>query len=322
MPQINRDLFSHDNYFFRLAANAGRNSNIVFIILILILAIFAFGFAISLVTPLFHRLLPITGEMTLLRMGLERLFQLIIPALSIVAVIWLWLYLYEGRGLGTLGFEKKHVLKSYGAGLGGGIGAFVLVFLLIVPFADISHRSYSDISSHGMVAALTSLLVLIGWLFQGAGEEILTRGWLLQAGGVRYGPVTGILLSSLLFSVMHIFNNGIEIIPLLNLSLVGFFLSLMALNRGSLWEVCGWHSGWNWVQGNGLGLEVSGTSIRGGIFYNFDLGGNELFTGGVFGPEGSIITTAVLLGLAVWELTKKKRPVSGNNRSLEGDSQL
>ncbi|MBX9460436.1 MAG: hypothetical protein KL785_04315 [Brevundimonas sp.] len=62
--------------------------------------------------------------------------------------------------------------------------------------------------------------------------------------------------------------------------------------------MCGWHAAWNWLLGLGFGLEVSGIKI-----YTLPLitdltaapGAAWWLTGGAFGPEASVATTAVLL---------------------------
>ena len=55
------------------------------------------------------------------------------------------------------------------------------------------------------------------------------------------------------------------------------------------------HGTWNYLQGNLLGFQVSGTGADVSIF-SFTMGsGPDWLTGGEFGAEGSIITTLVLL---------------------------
>jgi uncharacterized protein len=62
-----------------------------------------------------------------------------------------------------------------------------------------------------------------------------------------------------------------------------------------LWGVFAIHSFWNWAQGNLLGLEVSGSTIGGTTLLNLKANGNDLITGGAFGPEGGLAITLVLI---------------------------
>jgi len=70
------------------------------------------------------------------------------------------------------------------------------------------------------------------------------------------------------------------------------------VREGSLWGVCGWRAAWNWLLGLGFGLEVSGQVID-TVPLIADLTGKAgapwWLTGGAFGPEASIVTTAVLV---------------------------
>jgi hypothetical protein len=55
------------------------------------------------------------------------------------------------------------------------------------------------------------------------------------------------------------------------------------------------HSFWNWAQGNVLGLEVSGSFIGGTTLINLKEVGPDWLTGGLFGPEGGLAVTLVLI---------------------------
>ena len=71
-------------------------------------------------------------------------------------------------------------------------------------------------------------------------------------------------------------------------------MALFVMKDKNLWSVCGWHTSWNWTLGNVYGLSVSGTGEKVTLF-DLNTYGNTFISGGGFGPEGSIITTVVLL---------------------------
>lgn len=163
----------------------------------------------------------------------------------------------------------------------------------------------------GTFASLTAFLFLAAWT-----EELLFRGYPLQAVAEAAGPTAAILGTSVLFSLAHAANPGLagelldgvsmaEILPLVNLGLAGVVLGLAFWRTYSIWFATGVHLGWNWLMGFLADLPVSG--LEGGTpgFALFDtpgwsvtIEGPALWTGGTFGPEGGLaVTAASLLGI-------------------------
>ena len=90
-------------------------------------------------------------------------------------------------------------------------------------------------------------------------------------------------------------NAGVTFLSVLNIILDGVLAGLLFIYTDSIWLVVAQHGTWNYVQGNLLGFQVSGTGADASIF-SFTMGsGPDWLTGGAFGAEGSIITTLVLL---------------------------
>ena len=111
----------------------------------------------------------------------------------------------------------------------------------------------------------------------------------------RYSLWLAVLLNSILFSLLHVFNNGIQFLALLNIALFGILTSLYVLRRGNLWGACALHSLWNFVQGNVFGVSVSGTESGPSPLSATLRPGAELWNGGTFGLEGGLTVTLVLL---------------------------
>ena len=101
------------------------------------------------------------------------------------------------------------------------------------------------------------------------------------------------------FSILHFGNEGVNVFGVINLIMFALLMVLFVLKDKSLWGACAWHSSWNWTLGNFYGLSVSGTDEI-PSFINFDSKGSDLINGGGFGPEGSILTSLVLLGAIVY----------------------
>ena len=221
-------------------------------------------------------------------------------------VVILWVTLFERRGLATIGFNGSG-LKRFARGYVVGLAFLIAVVGIIWALGGYRIDAGGAFSAANVGAALVPILVLMaGFVIQGSTEEILTRGWLMQVIASRHGLAWGIGLSSILFGLLHALNidPSPELLTgVLNVVLFGVFIGIYAAREGSLWGVCGWHAAWNWLLGLGFGLEVSGQVIETTPLI-VDLGTQATVpwwvTGAAFGPEGSVVTPAVLLsGLAV-----------------------
>jgi uncharacterized protein len=232
-----------------------------------------------------------------------------LPSIFIVAI---WLKFYEKRAFSTIGFSTENALKKIVFGFLFGITMFSVAILFLYLFNDVAVDSSSK-SYHGFEMLLPTLLILTSYLVQGSTEEIVFRGWLLPIIGIKLNPWIAILISSILFALLHGLNDNITILALVNLLLFGIFISLFALRQGSIWGVCAWHAIWNWLQGNFYGLEVSGNQENITVI-DLKETGSDWITGGKFGPEGGFIVTIILLlGIAILFIIKNK---SSNNQKI------
>ncbi|PHY21808.1 CPBP family intramembrane glutamic endopeptidase [Caulobacter sp. BP25] len=221
------------------------------------------------------------------------------------ALLLVWVRLFERRPPSVLGLNGQGLVR-YARGLAVGMGFLCGVIALI--WLTGGYR----IEGHGVWAAPSPLLFLPilalfgAFMIQGATEELLMRGWLMQLVASRHGLVAGIVVNAVLFALMH--GGNIEpskelVLALANLVLFAVMISLYAIKEGSLWGVCAWHTAWNWLLGVGFGLEVSGGRIPVQSLV-IDLAPNAgapwWLTGGAFGPEASVATTVVLLAGCVY----------------------
>jgi membrane protease YdiL (CAAX protease family) len=236
-------------------------------------------------------------------MGME-----LITAFALVyAILWAWLKFFEKRPFWTLGYEMKNALFQYTRGFFFGALIFSGAVAVLALFGSVSFEQGNP-SYQGFAALGGVLLVLLGWIVQGGAEEVLIRGWVLPVIGARYKPWIGLLISSLIFSIMHGLNPGLSPLALVNLALFGLFAGLYAMREGSMWGISAVHSVWNWVQGNFFGFQVSGLNAQGGTLINLMETGQDWFTGGVFGPEGGLAVTIVLIiGILVILFWKAKQ---------------
>ncbi|WP_270660361.1 CPBP family intramembrane glutamic endopeptidase [Paraclostridium bifermentans] len=231
----------------------------------------------------------------------------------ISSIVFIWVLAIEGREIETLGFYKESWLAKYASGLLIGLlmMSTVVFILYIFGFITIETKSLQPV---GIAALLNISIILIGWLIQGATEEIVTRGWLMNVLGARYNITVGLILSSVFFALIHSENPGINYVAMLNIVLVGILLGLIVINTGSLWVACGIHSAWNFAQGNIFGFQVSGNDVGVGSIVDLNLVGNEFITGGQFGPEAGMVCSFVILVLIVIMLFLSKRDSLKNIR--------
>lgn len=150
-------------------------------------------------------------------------------------------------------------------------------------------------AAHGTVTLVLASMVLT--LLQTAMEEVLCRGWLQPALTMRLGPVTGLFLASLLFTVFHVVGGAREPVSLMTIMLAGILFGLLAMRSGGLAAPIAAHFAWNVLEDGGLGLVPNpGGAILGSIA-DLDLAGAPIWGGGAEGLNASIGTAAVLVAL-------------------------
>ena len=230
------------------------------------------------------------------RQAFDFMLFLISAFIGIYILVGLWARFYEQRPFVSLGLERDQILFKFGRGFLLGAGMFVLV---VVPGIWTGIFSLNAGPFLGMSTFIGTGLMLLGWLVQGPAEELIFRGWILPVVAVKYRVWLGILISSVMFALVHGLNPGIAPLALFNLFLFGLFTALYALYEEAIWGVCGLHAVWNWVQGNIFGLEVSGSRLGEVSFVVVIETGPDAVTGGTFGPEGGLLVTMMLLAAIV-----------------------
>lgn len=228
------------------------------------------------------------GEMTLNPTREVLIAQLLATLLPAVIVI-IYCRFVERRSLNSMGFVKKGCAVKYLIGLVAGFAMFTATLLISYAFGAVKYVG-TDLNNGVMFA-----LMCVGWLIQGAEEEIICRGYFMSSLSNKLPLWAAVLISSLFFSLMHLMNAGFNLIVLVNLTLTGIMFAVLAIRFDSLFVCCAAHSIWNLVQGNFYGLPVSGMDAGGSVF-RFELAENmDLWTGGVFGLEGSLSETIVMV---------------------------
>lgn len=134
-------------------------------------------------------------------------------------------------------------------------------------------------------------------------EEIMMRGYILgHLMHTRLNKFLSLLISSVLFALLHIFNPNVAVLPMLNLVLAGMLLGASYLYTRNLCFPIALHLFWNWIQGPILGYQVSGMELGSSVL-RLHLPEDNVINGGAFGFEGSLICTGLMIVftiLIVW----------------------
>jgi uncharacterized protein len=208
---------------------------------------------------------------------------------------WVTLRIYGRRHLSDLGLQWNHVsMQNLALGVAGGIGAATLVLLppLAARFARIEPAREAHASWY--VFLFTTAILLAG----AAGEEMLFRGYGFQMLLRVWGPHTTVFTVGALFAVLHGGNPNSNWLSLINTAGFGILFGYAFLRSGDLWLPIGLHFGWNMTLPL-FGANVSGLTIK-LVGYEIQWNVSPLWSGGEYGPEGSILIPVALLALAVF----------------------
>jgi membrane protease YdiL (CAAX protease family) len=203
---------------------------------------------------------------------------------------WLSLRIFEARGLADVGLWWNRASSSnLVIGLAGGAGAAAAVLLppLIVGAAHL-------VRSPEYTATAGSMIFLALVLTAGAfAEELLFRGYLLQVLLASIGTYSTIVPLAILFALLHAGNPNATWFGLVNTAAFGVLFGYAYLRSRDLWLPIGLHLGWNvtlplfGVNLSGLRMNVTG--------YEMSWTAGALWSGGEYGPEASLLTSAVVL---------------------------
>ena len=142
-----------------------------------------------------------------------------------------------------------------------------------------------------------------------ASEEIMFRGYGFQMLLRVWGPFTTVFTVGAVFAVLHANNPHATSLALVNTAGFGALFGWAFLRSGDLWMPIGLHFGWNFTLPL-FGVNISGFTIR-LMGYQMVWSAGPLWSGGEYGPEGSILTTIVLVALAlfIWRApVRNQRP--------------
>ena len=250
------------------------------------------------------------------------ILYLIIGAFGVTALIFAaWLRFFERRSWASVGFgiakdTRRNYLLRFGLGLLMAASVVYAVRLLggysIEAEVDLQLRDIAPI-----------LILMFAFVLQSGVEELIFRGWMLARIAARYGLWAGVIGNSVLFTLMH-FNSDVSALGLSGTFLFiaatllfSVFLSLLVIKEKSVWGAAAWHAAWNWMFITWFGLPTTGIELNLVPLVSDLMPTPEAavwLTGGVDGPEGSVLTPVVLALGCVWLIRSLRRNRSSGHQ--------
>lgn len=227
----------------------------------------------------------------------------ILSALLVILIYVFLFRLYEKRRIRELSLEGFAANLFKGLVLGTVLQSLtILVIYLNKGYEVVTVNSFLFILP-GLAMAFSSAIF----------EEILMRGVLFRVIEEKLGSWLALVISALLFGVMHLANENSSLPAAIGLAIqAGLLLAAAYIYARNLWFPIAIHFAWNFTETGIYGAKVSGNTIDKTLLRS-NIHGADWFTGGAFGPEGSIQATLFCLAATVVLLLlsiKQKKMVS------------
>ena len=215
----------------------------------------------------------------------------------VIAIVLFYWKVVEKKPLFAMGLTKQ--IGTYFIGV---IASIIILFISVSAIILTGNIEY-----HGIVENADIFMIILfmgGFIIQGAMEEFLCRGFLLQTLKDKTSLGIAIGVSTIMFVVPHWSSLFAEeaiygIIGIVNMILISIIFSLLTLHYKNIWVACGLHSFWNAILYSVLGLNLSGNDETTTAIFNMRSVGKNIWNGGTFGIEASVITTIVLIFFVV-----------------------
>lgn len=219
---------------------------------------------------------------------------------TLISVYLFWVKIDQDE-LRLIGLHDQRAGPNFWYGTALGIGMVSLGYLIMLITGVATFEM-------GNFVLGTFMAWLLFFLIQPFFEELLFRGYILRLIQRYFGTWTAIILSSILFGLVHAPNDNFSILGLLSIALSGLLMGWLFVRTESLWAPTGLHFSWNFFQGVIFGYPTSGINTY-EILAN-QYGDPAWLSGGEFGFEGSILAVLLLAGVFYWDWKKGKAKVA------------
>jgi membrane protease YdiL (CAAX protease family) len=210
--------------------------------------------------------------------------SIVVAILAIAAYTTLYKY-YERRKINE--FSSRHLFQHLLTGIALGAVLQSLTISVIYLAGDYSVLSVNPILFIIPPFAMAFSSAII--------EEILLRGIVFRITEEKLGSYAALIISALLFGLMHLANPNSSLLAGLGLAVqAGLLLAAAYIYTRNLWFPIALHFAWNFTQSAIFGANVSGNTVSKTLITS-SIQGPQWLTGGEFGPEGSIQATLFCL---------------------------
>lgn len=211
--------------------------------------------------------------------------HLIISAFDLLAVATITVYFLRieaipWRSIG-LRFNVKQAVQGFI--LGGIFIALVFFIFILTDQVEVKQAPF-NLRELGIISVFLFLAAL--------SEELMFRAYFMNMMEKHLNKFWSIILSSILFSLFHIFNPNLSLIAMIEIFAAGVVMAYAYAQTKSIWFVTVLHFSWNYAQ-TMLGFNVSGQDFY--SLYDFTMLKQNIITGGDFGFEGSIVSILVAI---------------------------
>ncbi|WP_250626757.1 CPBP family intramembrane glutamic endopeptidase [Pinirhizobacter soli] len=247
-----------------------------------LLALRAIAWAVLLFALLFGFMLAaVLGASWLsLPNGWYTAFAIIVPLLAVLAYMGL-VRLVEKRPATELGLRPTPWLEL-GTGTIAGV-VFVGATLLLLLVLGLYHTGLGHPTGE---AALRSLI--FNTYISAVMEELAFRAALLRLLARAFGPITGLVVSSIAFGAAHLTHGSWAAAAEIAFN-GGLVMGLAYMATGRLWMSIGLHLGWDFSEET-----IYGVNSGAGLLHSVPNPARDvLWTGGTYGPDGSIFAALV-----------------------------
>jgi membrane protease YdiL (CAAX protease family) len=247
----------------------------------------------------------------------------VINYIGILLCLWYFRTKIDGESIFTLGFKWSGFSKD--ALLGGGVAMLIIGVGTTLLFIGDNLKIYRVNFNILNLLVSTLLFILVAFV-----EEVVIRGYVLTNLMEDMNRWLALFISAILFTLMHLGNEGINLLADFNIFIAGILLGVNFIYTKNLWFAIFLHFSWNFFQGSIIGFNVSGMKIDTGIMEIITNGPVEI-TGGSFGFEGSafaaILQLIAIVALAMFyekkygkklvKSYKKSVPVTASTKDLD-----
>jgi membrane protease YdiL (CAAX protease family) len=229
--------------------------------------------------------------------------------LAVIASVVIAARRIDRRSLAELGVRLDPAWWT-GLGVGVAVGSLGMAFVFVLEYAMgwIQVTETMSLNATDLSLGFAFAFSVVKVLCVGTYEEFFSRGYQLRNLAEGMTLPWGVVVSSVVFSLLHLTNENATLLSCLGLAVNGLFLAAALLVTGRLSTAIGAHIAWNLVQGAVFGFPVSGDK-EGASLIGIQQGGPLWFTGGAFGPEAGVVgCLASLLGIGLLVVWGRRHP--------------